>query len=241
MLGRIRAERRWQWAISGKHPAAKDYFTLGDTFPLSKAFSEWMARGYDLFDRGRPFGGYSWRFWTREARNDHVVCGVLKDSNDGIGRPYPLLIIGTGQLPDWRQRWDLIPFACEPTWLHIEYLSTKSFPDIRALSAEIGAIRQPTIDWDHFANESTRFREFPMEALKERLLNLPENEPFLRLESEHYEVPELIGLCHMIVRSHLKELPNVIFMGGTAEHNYFGLFRRALSTADFVRMWSLRR
>jgi type VI secretion system protein VasJ len=240
LLGRIRAERRWQWSACGKHPAARDYFSLGDAFPLAKAVSEWMGRGYDALDRKKdsPQGSNSWRFWTREARRDHVTCGVLKDSCDGVGRPYPFLVMGTGPLPEWHDRWDLIPFACDGPWADIERLSTRSFPDVRALSSEVANLRQPANNWHQFAAESQRFREFPHEALRERLLHLSESEPFLCLDREPYHVFDLIGLCHLLLRSDSKTVPNIVFMGGTIDHTYLAIFRRALSTLDFVRMWT---
>ena len=46
MLEGLRSERRWQWAAYGKHPAARDYFKVGQGFPLVDSFSGWVENGY---------------------------------------------------------------------------------------------------------------------------------------------------------------------------------------------------
>ena len=139
MLGRIRVERRWQWLAHGKHPSARDYFKIGADFPLGRAFSEWAGKGYEgIVTKNRSVSGQaSWRFWTREARRDHVVCGILRDSSDAFGRPYPLLVMGSGPVAGWDTNWDLVPFACENAWVQMEYLSARPFIDLRTFEAEV--------------------------------------------------------------------------------------------------------
>ncbi len=238
MLGRLRTERRWQWSACGKHPAAKDYFNVGDTFPLSKAFAEWMGRSFDTIDRKKAESAHpSWRFWTREIRHDHVVCGIIRDSGDAVGRPYPLLIMGAGPLADWDDHWDLIPFVCEQLWVQAEQAAARPWPDLAAFEGELRAIRPPTSRWSDLASRLTQFENFPLEALRERLRQLSDTDPFLCLDGQPYDHFDLIGVCHYLCRMNTKAIPNVVFMGGTVDHTYFAPFKRALSTADFARMW----
>jgi len=241
MLGRLRVERRWQWTARGKHPSIKDYFSIGQSFPLAKAFSEWMERGFEGIDWGSAsgFSLSSWRFWTREARRDHISCGILRDSADAMGRRYPLLVMGSGPLSDWEMNWDLIPFACEGVWTNIELLSTKALADLKALEAEVDNVKPPAAEWDALSRKREDFKDLPVEALKERLRHLPENDPLLCLDGQPYDHFDLMGLCHHLEKAAIMSPPNVVFMGGTVSHTYFAPFRRALSTSDFVNMWKV--
>src|SRR5512145_774650 len=116
MLGWIKSNQSqsWMWAAYGKHPAIKDYFRVGQDFPLLRVFVSWVENGYKQFTPERDTAMQnSWHFWARGAASDSIVCGLVKDSSDGIGRNYPLLIIGTGPLREWAENWDLLPLACE--------------------------------------------------------------------------------------------------------------------------------
>jgi type VI secretion system protein VasJ len=240
MLGRITAERRWQWSATGKHPAAKDFFTIGTEFPLARAFAEWAGKGYgEVSHRGGVSSTHlSWRFWTREARRDHVACGILRDSYDAVGRPYPFLVMGSGPLAGWDDNWDLIPYVCQNAWAQIEYLSVKGPVGLGSLETEIQGMKSPVADWDALRSKRERFESFPTEALKERLSRLSDTDPFLSLDRQPYDQLDLAGICHYLSRRNSDLTPNVVFMGGTVEHTYFAVFRRALSTADFGRLWS---
>ena len=178
MLEGLRSERRWQWAAYGKHPAAKDYFKVGQDFPLLNSFSEWIESGYEkLASRKNPASmRCSWRFWTREARRENVVCGVLRDSTDSFGRPYPLLIMGTGPSRDWVNEWDLVPLACENTWGQIEYLSTRTFSDLKRLEEEVQNIRSPAAEWSDLAKRRESFSGLTSEELGQ--LKWPGIKPF---------------------------------------------------------------
>jgi type VI secretion system protein VasJ len=245
MLEGLRSERRWQWAAYGKHPAAKDYFKVGQEFPLLNSFSEWIENGYDkLAQKNNPAAmRCSWRFWTREARRENVVCGVLRDSSDSFGRPYPLLVMGTGPLKDWVNEWDLVPLACENPWGQIEYLSTRTFNDLKGLEHEVQSIRPPTAAWSELAKNRERFRGLPSSDLGR--LNgqastlLESSDCFISLDQGlSHDQPDLIGLCHFLVKSRIEIVPNVVFIGGTLEKTHCAFFRRPLASSDFTRLWS---
>jgi len=246
MLEKIRSERRWQWAAYGKHPAAKDYFKIGQDFPLLNSFSGWIENGYQvLASKDNPIKARrSWRFWARESRRENLVCGLVRDSNDSLGRPYPLLIIGTGPLKDWSSQWDLVPLACEKAWGQMEYLSAKTFNDLRELEAEVQNISPPAAEWLELARKRESFEEIASlnlsemgggtSSLKERmecvipLDRVPPRDPL-----------ELAGLCHSLLRARIETAPSAIFMGGTVERPFVAFFRRPLSPSDFIHLWSV--
>jgi type VI secretion system protein VasJ len=246
MLERLRSERRWQWAAYGKHPAAKDYFTIGREFPLLSSFSGWIENGYQvLASKTNPVPARrSWRFWTREARRENIVCGVVRDSNDSLGRPYPLLIIGTGPLKNWVSQWDLVPLACESVWGLMEYLCAKAFADLRELEEDVQNIIPPAVEWLELARKRESFEDLgPLQlgelegdasGLSERMdcfIPIAQHPPRF-----HFE---LIGLYHSFVRARIEAAPSAVFMGGTAEKSYVAFFRRPLAPSDFIRLWSI--
>ena len=47
MLGIIGFTDSWNWAAVGKHPALKDYFTLGVLRQVGQGFREWVQAGYE--------------------------------------------------------------------------------------------------------------------------------------------------------------------------------------------------
>ncbi|HME43643.1 MAG TPA: type VI secretion system-associated protein TagF [Syntrophorhabdales bacterium] len=246
MLERLTSERRWQWAAYGKHPAAKDYFKLGQDFPLMSSFSGWIENGYQvLASKDNPVKARrSWRFWTKEARRENIVCGVVRDSKDSLGRPYPLLIMGTGPLKDWGSQWDLVPLACESVWGRMEYLSEKTFADLRELEDQILNITPPAAAWLELARKREGFGEPGPLQLRELEANASGLSgrtdcviPVARVSSR--DNFEMICLYHSFVRARMEAAPSAMFMGGMAEKLYVALFRRPLAPSDFIRLWSI--
>ncbi|NOZ70015.1 MAG: DUF2094 domain-containing protein [Deferribacteres bacterium] len=248
MLGTIKSGLQWNWTAYGKHPSAKDYFRLGPETPLSKSFSDWVDRGYrDVVSRddsGRE--PVAWRFWARGAGRESLACGLVKDSSDSLGRPYPFLIIGSGCLKDWEDRWDLLPIACEKPWGSIEYISARAFDDFRALETAIRNIRPPFPDWTEFS----RKREILISksdcsaepgSPQWRAGGSPGGEGgIIRLDRKTFhEQCALISVWHRLLRRSDNTAPNAIFMGGTFERSYMAFFKRPLLTGDFVRLWSI--
>ena len=246
MLEKLRSERRWQWAAYGKHPAAKDYFKVGQEFPLLSRFSGWIENGYQvLASRDNPGKARrSWRFWAREARKENVACGIVQHSNVSLGRPYPLLVAGTGPLKDWMSQWDLVPLACESVWVQMEYLSAKTFNDVRELEEGVRNIVSPAAEWLELARKREGFEELgPLEIgeLEAETSGLSERmDCFIPLD----QMPprddfELIGLYHSFVRARMETAPSTVFMGGTAQKPYIVFFRRPLAPSDFIHLWSV--
>ena len=245
MLERLRSERRWQWGAYGKHPAAKDYFTLGQTFPLLNSFSGWIEKGYQVMASMNNPGESlrAWRLWTREARRENIVCGFLRDSQDSLGRPYPLLILGSGPLKNWPGQWDLVPLACDATWKHMESIALAPFRDLRALEEEVLNLNPPSGEWLELARKRESFgeRDVYISELRGRAPDVSEKmECFIPMSQlsprDHFE---LVGLYHSFVRASSEALPNAIFTGGTTEKQYLAVFRRPLAQSDFIRLWSV--
>ncbi len=242
MLGSIGSSSSWQWAAWGKHPAAKDFFSIGAKDPLVQAFSDWVEKGYQILNsKGLPSSNLcSWRFWARGPKKESLICGIGKDSSDSVGRPYPLLIMGTGPLAGWGDEWDLLPFACEKTWSQMEYLSAKRFADFRHFEGEVKIIRQPYPEWSEFRSEKEGLEEGDRRDLESRALSLlHETDLFVLLaEGTTHNSHSQTCLWHSLLKARNRDVPNAVFVGGGSKGTYLAVFMRALAPADFVRLWS---
>jgi type VI secretion system protein VasJ len=250
VLGHIKSVQAWNWAAYGKHPAAKDYFRIGDESHISKGFANWVDSGYrELGTKKKPGPDLvAWRFWARGAGKENMVCGVVRDSSDCIGRHYPLLIIGTGSLKDWEDRWDLLPLACDKPWGQIEYASSRMVHDLHTLGTEIRNIRPPYPEWAEFeahrkglVASMTASGNDDLNGLKTRASALSDKqEGFISLD--HKTFPDqftLISCWHLLLKTFNKSSPNAVFLGGTFGQSFMAFFNRSLQTADFINLWSI--
>jgi type VI secretion system protein VasJ len=254
VLGTIESGRNWQWAAFGKHPAAKDYFRLGENTPFLEGLFTWIEDGYQLLtakENGAP-DFCSWRFWAREAGKESLVCGVVRVSSDSFGRPYPLVITGTGSLRSWQDNWDLLPFACEKTWCQIEYLASNLFPDLKKLEEELRTIRPPGQSWPELTakrkalnaigSPSDPYASFlDIRQLKKlAVANADKGEVIASLDRGPCNDKIMrVSLWHFLLRESATATPNALFTGGTLDKAYLVLFRRPLKSTDFMQLWSV--
>jgi type VI secretion system protein VasJ len=254
MPGMMRSKNSWNWGAYGKHPVGKDYFRAGPEDPFLHAFSDWIENGFRKLNPEKNANPLicSWRFWARGYKKGSIACGVVRDSSDSIGRPYPLLIMGTGPLKGWENHWDLLPLAFEKTWVQIEHLATGRFVDFKQMEDEVRSIKPPGFDWKVLEHQ----REFPEEIepssngrsrwdlpeLEKRIISLREKpETFIPLRGgrpdDHFD---FVSLLHFLVKkNHTGAVPNSIFMGGVPDNTYLAVFMRPLAPTDFVRLWSV--
>lgn len=243
MLGLIKPDTSWNWAAYGKHPAAKDFFRVGQDLPMIRSFSNWVEEGYNNLvpDRKNNLNPNSWRFWAKGAVKETLICGLLRDSSDSIGRQYPLLIMGTGLLKKWEEQWDILPFACEQTWNQFEYISAQRYSDLTKFESEIKGIRPPGSDWSELKIKRDKAISGNSYDVPETAAHLSgDNENFITLDQkDSHDQGSLISCWHHHFMSHDKTVPNAAFMGGTFDRSFLAIFKRPLATADFIRLWTV--
>lgn len=239
----------WKWVAFGKHPVAGDYFNAGPDDPFFQAFSGWVENGYRRLSSGRKdfTNLYSWRFWARGHQKDALMCGVGRDSFDTIGRPYPLVIMGTGLLPDWQRHLSLLPFALEKAWIRMEYLATKRYIDFPQLETDVRRLPVPAAQWPELQNEEQRRLESWHPASNSQ------KEKIRQMVDDHVDEPEFLalldgnacpdpitaaGLWHAALMDQDGIVPNAVFLGGIPSVTYLAVFRRPLMVQDFIRLWS---
>ena len=250
MLGSLKSAPAWKWAAFGKHPVAGDYFNAGPNDPFFQAFSGWVENGYRQVCSGRKnyMDLYSWRFWAKGHQKNSLICGVGRDSFDTIGRPYPLVIMGAGNLPDWQRHLALLPFALEKVWIQMEYLATKRYIDFSQLENDVRRLPVPVAHWPDLQNEERRRREawhLASDPLKEVIRNMAGDhaaEPEFMASIDTNACLDVIttaGLWHSALTEKDDIVPNAAFLGGILNATYLAVFRRPLMVPDFIRLWSV--
>jgi type VI secretion system protein VasJ len=250
MLGSLKSGSEWKWAAFGKHPVAGDYLSVGSPDPFFQAFAGWVENGYRRLSGPRKTADAltSWRFWARSHQKDILMCGVSRDSFDAVGRPYPLVIMGTGSLPGWQRRLAMLPFALEAAWIQMEYLATKRYLDVSQIEADIQRLPGPDGRWD--ALEADRKQRWDVWPLPERPVPARIRQ---QLETEGdapmFLVPLAAGDCRdpaMLASlwndalvTNNTAAPNAVFLGGVPDATYLAFFRRPLAVPDFMTLWSV--
>jgi type VI secretion system protein VasJ len=254
VLGITRLTNSWDWTAFGKHPALKDYFRSGARERLVKSFAEWVRTGFQMAAAQKePLSSLcSWRFWVRGPQKEMFACGLLRDSSDSLGRRYPIFVLGSGALPDWEEHWDLLPLACETSWVQMEYLSIRPFSSLKELEKELRQIQPPRAEWTEMIGRRGSLEDSLGPFASQGAIPNGENgetRSALRIQNPNFFLPlnegsavddiARVQVWHFRLKKKLKEIPNAVFMGGTPENTFLGIFNRPLLPADFREMWTI--
>jgi type VI secretion system protein VasJ len=225
---------------------------------MAGGFSEWVESGYRaLACKPRsPAEFHSFRFWAKGPGRDGLVLGVVRDSSDDIGRPYPFFTMGTGPLKDWEQHWDLLPLACEMSWGRIEYLCSGAVQDLRRMEMEVAQrLRPPEPDWEGLTERRRAMSPLgpavggppsavgscmDLKEMQRRAAGLSGGtQIFLNLDAARAGDPvATAAVWNFLLRKCEAAPPSAVFLGGRLGTPYLAVFRRALAPADFARLWT---
>ncbi len=227
MYGTVKQTSAWVWGASGKHPVVKDYIRLGRQTPLINAFSRWIEEGYRKVSSNTP--RHSWRFFAKGMKPEELSCGLIRDSHDGAGRPFPLLIMGSGVLEKWERSWEYLPHALSDLWERMEYISAKRIFDLSDLKGEIMRLPAPPLpEREKVVDE---YGPSPIPEKQDGMLAIP-----LSAAGDYSE--EIVHLLRRISeRQHA--VPDAVFMGGTLSRSFLVAFFRSVGAEDLVRLWSV--
>lgn len=248
MLGLSRTQRRWRWAACGKHPAAGDYLRLGDSFPTARILADWMEKGYPSSSGAETASAgvkmaCGWRFWSAGEKGN-LACGLVRDSNDSIGRPYPLLVVGEGPLRAWQESWENIPSACERAWSYIEYCVTKNCRDLKQLEREILNTPSPTDDWAGSEGLPEIFSESlspPFPGGFDCVIPVVRGVDYdvFHFTAHHTSGKiDAVTVLHRLLKESQRTVPAAFFVGGSFEQTCAVRFNRPLRYSDFEILWS---
>ena len=248
MLGRIMGWDRWTWSAFGKHPSALDYFQTDLSSPLTQAFAQWVAKG---FKRIPEAGGgntmVAWRFWSRGAKRKLLICGLAKSSSDGVGRSYPLILMGEGGLNLWEAYWHLLPFVLDPTWEKLEYLAARRIDRIDQLESGLRRMPAPAASWEQWqatVSRDPRSQEMvdrAVEDIQKHSCSIFSEEKVTvpLVHREHDEQMRMAGAWNLALKNQCMIAPSTVFIGGSPEHTHIVFFNRPLMADDFADLWSV--
>ena len=232
----------WQWNVCGKHPSARDFFALGGNNFIAEAFARWIrlgAEGLQKVSRENLLRSCSYRFWARVPEKGVLSCGVIRNSCDSAGRPYPLLVIGTGRLEHWEGNWDLLPFSCDVLWAQMERLASRKYNSLSELEDDTLLLHPPREDWDKMAVERQGLQEVNEDTPSILPAHSVESDAlFLGLDQDSIDhLFQSVIKWNIILKENIQAVPNSLFLGGTEDHVALVLFRRSLDDTDFINMW----
>ncbi|MFO8113142.1 MAG: type VI secretion system-associated protein TagF [Desulfosalsimonadaceae bacterium] len=251
MLGLGRDKDGWRWAVCGKHPLGKDYFRLHFSTPLHSAFAAWMDKGFSALPK------YSearraicfWRFWAKGIKKGQMVCGFLKASSDGIGRPYPLLIVGTGACNGWEKNWEFLPRLLETSWQQIEYVASRRFDSLQELENAVRRIAPPGQDCTEELGRDEIVSDLSISADSDGSLVDAESIAYRLKEKQVLWIPldekasmeasRRAVLWGIQLKKHGVDAPQAFFLGGTPGKAFLVVFARSVNAEDFVHLWSV--
>ncbi len=208
---------------------------------MINGFAEWVGSGYRALEvAARPAMSalLSYRFFARGPGRDMLACGVLRDSSDALGRPYPLLLMGCGPLKGWEDSWDLLPLACEKTWEQMEYASAAAHGDVARFDAQVRGTRAPDGDWGGLSARRGA-PGGPEAEIVERVSGQPGLPDFILPlgDGGSGDVGIAASLGFSRCRSRGQAAPNAVFLGGTFERTRLAVYNRSLTASDFAALW----
>lgn len=223
----MKPEDKWIWGAGGKHPVAKDYIALGQETQVMKALSRWMEEGFSRV--GNTSLQHSWRFFTKGLKSEELACGLLRDSRDGAGRPFPFLIMGYGRIDKWEQHWELLPYAFDDVWERMEFMSVKRFFDLEDLKGNISRLPSPVLDG----------RQPSAGEPDKTLMELPQQSDTISLALNSADDYTEEVVCRLKrIKGHYSSIPSAVFIGGTQDKVMLTAFMRSLNTNDFEKLWT---
>ena len=223
---------------------AKDYLTLGPGHPLLTALSDMVGRSYrKAAERGRvPDGRRGWHFWTGGSGRDLIVCGHISKSQDSLGRPYPFLLLGEGELEDWREGWDFLPLVLAESWKRMAQITARDFESLSAMRGALASLPAPIRAWADIRKAQVPPTEASFNEPGPTVGSLYERVR-LFLDDPNLSMRVIVNGPAGSVRppggsARQSEVPQAVFMGGTGPEESLQVFFRPLAPADFVKMWT---
>lgn len=222
---------------------------------MARKLAGWMQAGYGSIS-AQGFSATAlkaWRFWAGGPARGQICAGILRDSTDQFGRPYPLMIAGTGPLQGWEKAWDLVPIVLENNWQRMERLATHSFGALRELEDTLRGFSPPSAEWARCRAErdelmraasgtsaegqaayaALQVRQIPPGSETEIIIPIDETSPIdPTVVASHWQMA-LKGQGDGTT-------PSAAFLGGLPEKSFLVFFRRALLPGDFHTLWSVK-
>ena len=241
MLGLKNQNSPWEWAVVGKHPSFNDYLNFNGHLPLVQAFAAWVERGSSRAGKGISVS--SFRFLTMGLKRGRLSCGIIRSSSDTMGRLYPLIIMGCGEMKNWEKGWQKMFHILAPLFRGCEDLTSKRFRAFNEFEMQLKNLTPEPELPDLPLPNSLDPTGAAMDKLKEILAGPGQKEEMISLPLNL--APALPS--QLVSRGGRKKIfgthpspPNTIFLGGVPEKTEITAFTRPLVPEDFIRLFKTR-
>ena len=253
MLGPIKKKvSKVVFFLEGKHPSFRDFICLGEKTALAQALSSWIEKGFSTFleEHGKGLGNRSWRFWLRGQDINEIFWGILKDSSDSLGRPYPLVILLANRIPELGHNWELIPLIMDASWRRLELLASKNFYNYQELIKDISNITLHELtsekfnevknQWESY-NSAFLDKELVKDKIRKKIISHKKivELSLLEIHDEKSRIPFQIATFFYIFKFFCPEGPVACFIGGSPEDPKIIFFLEKISKDSFLRLWGL--
>lgn len=220
MLDSLRKPDIWLWGATGKHPVARDYISIGFQSRCLRIFSGLVERGFmKTPSTGRGFVSY--RYFLKGGKKGMISCGIFKDSQDAIGREFPLVVSGYGMLPGWEEKWEKIPEAMDSVCSEAEYICSRKFSTLDEFKASLSRLGAPS------AVGGTGFQEKAISSA-----NIPGSGIIELVPGDEDGIAEQVSGYMAGLKKADSASPEAVFIGGTQERSCLSIFRKPLDPND---------
>lgn len=244
-------KKKWQWALFGKSPVAADFLKIGTPSPLMLSFSKWVDKGFEtLCPEDRILTGFIWKFWAK-GPNKELVCGLITPSRDSLGRPYPMLIIGSGDHAVLTKHWNLIPCALNDTWKQMERLAQTRAPDLSTLQHQLKKVPAPLKKLEDLRAACDAHRKLKiggngLQGSSDYINKLNNIETLTRLNSFSMkidigeQIDPMIPVLKVVqlLKTRSIQAPQVVFWGNKDKDRRLFYLKRTLCIDDFYSVWT---
>jgi type VI secretion system ImpM family protein len=136
-----------KWFVYGKHPKFADFFSIGDETKFTVAYTKWVALGFQqhINNQGVCEQICSYRFWSKGDSSQSLAVGLLRSSADSLGRPFPLLFIGTSLLPFWQKQWYDLDKQLDQIWTGVEKIAGDGQKTLQDILTDLAKISLPVL------------------------------------------------------------------------------------------------
>jgi type VI secretion system protein VasJ len=246
MLGIGEKKSKFELSAYGKHPAFSDYFSLNTGSPLVNALSVWVEEGTKRKGNHNK-KVHSFRFWIRGIKKGELALGIIRDSSDHLGRPYPLFIMGVGFVKNWEKRWHHIFSSFGAVFRAFEDVSASRYDSFREFETSLARINFPESlrindpGLEGEASDGELNEKFRLPEMMMAWFNKDREKGVLSLP-----VAALSGGFASTARKtkggglfgRKSQIPGAVFWGGLPENPVLTIYSRPLKTDDFCDLFT---
>ena len=187
-------------------------------------FSRLVEKGFmKTASSGRKYVSY--RYFLKGEKKGMISCGIFKDSQDAIGREYPLIVAGYGTLAGCEDKWEALPEAMASVCSEAEYISSRRLTSLDEFKTCLLRLGAPlVIDGIGSAGKPVN------------RTNISENGLIPLVPADEDRMAEQVSGYMEWMKKSDSAFPEAVFIGGTQEKSYLCVFRKPLDVNNVLSL-----